>query len=107
MKEVVVASAISTQDQVYGRKNSFELIGYDFMIDSDLQPWLIEINSSPSMDYSNPVTKRLCKMVLEDTAKLITDSNSKNAKGKKTVGLFKCIYKGEEFKNKNYRIGED
>jgi len=33
MREVVVATIISTQDQVVGRHNSFELIGYDFMID--------------------------------------------------------------------------
>lgn len=36
-----------------------EFIGYDFMVDSNYQPWLIEINSSPSMDYSTSITKEL------------------------------------------------
>lgn len=38
-----------------GRKNSFELLGYDFMIDSNLSTWLLEINSSPAMDYSTVI----------------------------------------------------
>jgi len=41
------------QDMVNNRKNSFEFIGYDFMVDENLRVWLIEVNSSPSMDTKN------------------------------------------------------
>ena len=40
---------------IYGienRKNSHEMFGYDFMVDTNYKVWLLEINSSPSMDYS-------------------------------------------------------
>ncbi len=40
---------------VYGienRKNSHEMFGYDFMVDTNYKVWLLEVNSSPSMDYS-------------------------------------------------------
>ena len=43
---------------------------------------------SPSMDYSTPVTKKLIKMVLTDTVKVL----SSNKKGRDTGG-FQCIYK--------------
>ena len=43
------------------------------MVDSDLNCWLIEVNSSPAMDYSTEVTKRLVKMALEDTVKVVVD----------------------------------
>lgn len=52
MRNSVLKSLMSVQDMVENRPNSFELYGYDFMIDEDLKTWLIEINSSPSMDYS-------------------------------------------------------
>lgn len=81
----------SCEGHVIGRKGSNELVGYDFMIDENLDPWLIEINMSPSMDYSTPVTKKLVKMVLTDTAKVMC-SNKKN----RDTGGFQCIYRGDE-----------
>lgn len=45
------------------------------------------------MDYSTPVTRRLVKMVLEDTTKVVIDLHKKKTK-KKTAGLFKCVYNG-------------
>jgi len=98
LREIVVATIVATQDQVHGRRKSFELIGYDFMIDDQLNPWLIEVNSSPSMDYSTSVTRKLVKMVLEDTVKVMIDPYKKKTKKK---GLFRLIYDGEspyEFK---------
>lgn len=50
MKHYVKSSTLSVQDMVNNRKNSFEFFGYDFMVDENLNVWLIEVNSSPSMD---------------------------------------------------------
>ena len=89
MKNIVVWSIKSCQGHVTGKKGSLELVGYDFMIDSNLNPWLIEVNMSPTMEYSTPVTKKLVKMVLQDTGRLI-NSTKKN----KNIGGFTCIYRG-------------
>ena len=43
------------------------------MVDDNYNTWLIEVNSSPAMDYSTKVTTKLVKMVLKDTAKVIVD----------------------------------
>jgi tubulin monoglycylase TTLL3/8 len=72
MKSIIVWSIKSCEGSVTGKKGFFEMVGYDFMIDENLNPWIIEINMSPSMDHSTPVTKKLVKMVQRDMANLIT-----------------------------------
>lgn len=68
------------------------------MIDENYKVWLIEINSSPSMDYSTHVTSKLVKEVLPDIAKVVVDRAFAPKKEKKHVdtGKFKRIYKGVE-----------
>lgn len=70
--------------------NTFELVGFDFLIDASLRPWLLEINSSPSMDYSTPITERMVKSVFEDCAKIIVD---REEDGSENTGNFELIYK--------------
>ena len=72
------------------------------MIDEDFNCWLIEVNSSPAMDYSTAVTERLVKMVLEDTVKVVVDYNLASTKKKPKVdtGLYECIYKAKRIVDK-------
>lgn len=39
------------------------------MLDEELRPWLIEINSSPSMAQNTRATAKLVDCVMEDTLK--------------------------------------
>jgi tubulin monoglycylase TTLL3/8 len=73
------------------------------MVDDDFNCWLIEVNSSPAMDYSTPVTTRLVKMVLEDTVKVVVDYASEpNHKKRQKIntGLFECIFKATKIVDK-------
>ena len=56
MIDVIVLSVKSAEPTIAPRRNSFELVGYDFMVDESFNPWLIEVNMSPAMDYSTKVT---------------------------------------------------
>lgn len=47
-----------------GRVGTFELFGFDFMIDERYHVWLLECNTNPSLDESNPfLSSLLCRMV--------------------------------------------
>ena len=85
IKEIVMYSFECVQEVVEDRKNSVELYGFDIMIDDEYNPWLIEINSSPAMDYSTPVTEVMVKQVMEDTIKVIVDYNFASKKKKPTI----------------------
>ena len=43
------------------------------MVDDTKKVWLIEVNSSPAMDYSTPVTEKLVKKVIPDTLNLVLE----------------------------------
>lgn len=55
------------------------------MLTEDYRPWLIEINSSPSMESSTEITRRMCTGVLEDSIKGQIRSIFFNLE-KKTIG---------------------
>ncbi|EGB06168.1 hypothetical protein AURANDRAFT_29648, partial [Aureococcus anophagefferens] len=73
MIEIATRALQCAQEAVEHRKNSWELYGYDFMIDGELNPWLIEVNSSPACDYSTKVTERYVQKALVDVLKVTVD----------------------------------
>ena len=103
IKNLVINSLESVQDMFESKKGQqHEVFGYDIMIDEDFNCWLIEVNSSPAMDYSTPVTERLVKMVLEDTIKVVVDYNMAPERKRKNIdtGLYECIYKAKRIVDK-------
>lgn len=52
------------------RSNCFEVFGFDILIDSDLKPWLIEVNLSPSLAPDSPLDMTIKSNLIADTFNL-------------------------------------
>ena len=52
--------------------NNFPLFsGFDILIDSDLKPWLLEVNLSPSLNCDTPIDMKIKSALLCDLLNLI------------------------------------
>ena len=89
------------QGTMVPRENSWELFGYDFMIDDNYTPWLIEINSSPSCEYSTSVTSSFVPNALRGILSIVLD----NREGEQQVDDWVKIYQGNNTSNPMNSLG--
>jgi len=72
IKALVLRSLLAVQDAIPHQRNSFELFGYDVLIDEGLKPWLIEVNASPSLARDNALDREVKDALLADTLEIVT-----------------------------------
>ena len=54
-------------------KPFFELFGYDFIIDAEFNPWLIEVNTNPCLEESSKLLENYIPRMVNDMLKLTVD----------------------------------
>ena len=95
IKEIVSITTKSVKDQINKneRKYQFEIFGYDFMLDSNFNLFLIEINDNPGIEESSPWIKVIVPRMLDDALRLTLDQLFNPCYD------FNKIYKDEESTN--------
>lgn len=53
------------------RASCFEMYGFDVLVDTDLKPWLLEVNICPSLSSGSPLDKRIKTKLVADTLTLV------------------------------------
>ena len=75
IKNIILISIHSVKKLInrYNREKCFEIFGYDFMFDQQLNPFLIEINTNPGLEISSPLIKKLVPRMIDDAFRLTID----------------------------------
>lgn len=53
------------------KNQCFELFGFDILIDSDLKPWLLEVNLSPALSCDSPLDQKVKSNAISDLFSMI------------------------------------
>jgi tubulin polyglutamylase TTLL5 len=77
--DVIIKSLLSIEDitksqlkkSSIGRNNCYELFGYDILLDNYINPWLLEINLSPSLAFDSPLDLKIKANLIKDTFNLV------------------------------------
>ena len=51
----------------------FELVGLDFMIDSNFKPWLIEVNTNPCLEVGGCVLAKIIPSLVDNVFRVALD----------------------------------
>ena len=76
MKNIIKKSMYAVRKKLdsENRKYSFEIFGYDFILDEDFNVWLIEVNTNPCIEETSNLLKSLIPRMLDDAFKLTIDT---------------------------------
>jgi hypothetical protein len=59
----------------FGYPRCFQLLGFDILLDTDLKPWLLEVNYRPSLDFYRAPERRMKVGMLRDLMRITTPYN--------------------------------
>ncbi|XP_045613658.1 uncharacterized protein [Procambarus clarkii] len=79
IEDVIIKSLLAASYQmntatnmfVPHNRNCFELYGFDILIDSQLKPWVLEVNLSPSLNIDQPLDLKIKSAMLADLFSLV------------------------------------
>ncbi|CAN0426497.1 unnamed protein product [Ectocarpus sp. 8 AP-2014] len=73
IRSVVVQTLLGVREELEMKGRAVEWLGFDLMVAEDLRVMLIEVNVSPDVSHSTPVTARLVPDATEDALSLLLD----------------------------------
>jgi hypothetical protein len=75
MCDIIKITMLSVRDKIniFSRQHSFEIFGYDFILDKDMNPYLLEVNTNPGFEESSSLIKEILPRMIDDALRLTVD----------------------------------
>eukprot|EP01060_Flectonema_neradi_P018271 TRINITY_DN25068_c0_g1_i1.p1 TRINITY_DN25068_c0_g1~~TRINITY_DN25068_c0_g1_i1.p1 ORF type:complete len:533 (+),score=62.15 TRINITY_DN25068_c0_g1_i1:65-1600(+) len=74
------------------QQRCFEILGFDILIDRDLQPWLLEINHRPSLACQTDFDYSIKKSLVKDVMNLVSLSSFSRPDPSLVPSDLECVY---------------
>ncbi len=76
MKELIEISmnCVGNRLRTHKKSLSFQIFGYDFIIDQNYKPWILEINYNPGLQISSKVIENIVPRMIDDAFRITIDS---------------------------------
>ena len=86
VERLIIDTILASAHGLVHRENSFELLGFDILIDQDCKPWLLEVNLSPACETRstflknslNDMTRSLFQIIQPTSMSQVADIDSAN-----------------------------
>jgi tubulin--tyrosine ligase len=75
MKDIMIDCYLAAKTHLNPnkRKNCFELLGLDFLLDEDFRLWLLEVNNNPHLGMPSKFMEDLIGRMINDMLKITLD----------------------------------
>ncbi|XP_014280498.1 probable tubulin polyglutamylase TTLL9 isoform X2 [Halyomorpha halys] len=90
---IILTSLFSVQKNINQNRHSFELFGYDILLDDKLNPWLLEVNSRPALESTDEEDHDLKYNMISDVLNVV-DFEGRMSGSEIRIGGFDLIYDG-------------
>ncbi|XP_070560557.1 protein polyglycylase TTLL10-like isoform X2 [Ptychodera flava] len=99
MNQIMLQCFHSVKNKLQCKLGFFDLYGFDFLLDTDMKVWLLEINVNPALHVNCEALMEVIPGVIEETLDLTLEIFEKSRKGKPIMPLkalkgFKLLYNG-------------
>ncbi len=71
MKRILLVTYAAAHKKLMRKKGTYELLGCDFLVDKDLKPYLLEVNTNPALFTDTKIQTEIIPKVVKNSLDIV------------------------------------